>query len=209
MKLEFINNCSERKFLLITLSSIFVVFSLLGLQGYDMCDEGWVLTGYQQIFNDPVSVEYLMMYYLAQIIGGCWNLIFGVFGIYSFRILSAIVLISVVLIVYLFLRRVNRIVFLIGVLVTILTQSFGIIVFHHNYLTTLLSCLVAIFLMKGLLGNSSLFVGLAGFGVRVAVFARLPNLSMMSLMIVIAVYAYYENIKRAFLFMIVFVVELQ
>lgn len=205
MKLEFINNWSERKFLLITLSSIFVVFSLLGLQGFDMCDEGWVLTGYQQIFNDPVSVEYLMMYYLAQIIGGCWNLIFGVFGIYSFRILSAIVLTSVVLIVYLFLRRVNRSVFLIGVLVTILTQSFGIIVFHHNYLTTLLSCLVAIFLMKGLLGNSSLFVGLAGLGVGLAVFARLPNLSMMSLMIVIAVYAYYENIKRAFLFMIVFV----
>ena len=37
---------------------------LVGFQGFDLCDEGWTMTAYQQIFICPQSVEYNFLYYV-------------------------------------------------------------------------------------------------------------------------------------------------
>ena len=36
---------------------------LVGFQGFDLCDEGWTMTAYQQIFICPQSVEYNFLCY--------------------------------------------------------------------------------------------------------------------------------------------------
>lgn len=38
---------------------------LVGFQGFDLCDEGWTMTAYQQIFICPQSVEYNFLYYVT------------------------------------------------------------------------------------------------------------------------------------------------
>ena len=55
----------ERTFIIISMTAIALFHIILGVQGFDMCDEGWVLSGFQQIFNDPKSIQYLFLYYLS------------------------------------------------------------------------------------------------------------------------------------------------
>ena len=43
---------------------------LVGFQGFDLCDEGWTMTAYQQIFICPQSVEYNFLYYVTLLVGG-------------------------------------------------------------------------------------------------------------------------------------------
>ena len=88
--LEKIKNMSEWVFLILFLGTLFCYQAIIGIQGFDMHDEGWVLSAYQQIFNDPSTCEYQFLYYNALPIGGLWNMLFGLWGIYGFRILSAL-----------------------------------------------------------------------------------------------------------------------
>ena len=92
------------KFLLFFLISVFAYCMLIGLQGFDMCDEGWELTGFQQIFNDPASVTYQFLYYNTLLVGGVWQSLLGCLGYYGFRILSALFITGTAFFVYLILR---------------------------------------------------------------------------------------------------------
>lgn len=51
--------------------SILFLFQLIFIpQGLDFADEGFFMTFYQQIFNDPESVTYAFMYWFAGVLGG-------------------------------------------------------------------------------------------------------------------------------------------
>ena len=63
---------------------------LVGFQGFDLCDEGWTMTAYQQIFICPQSVEYNFLYYVTLLVGGLWEKLFGWGGYLSFRLLQDI-----------------------------------------------------------------------------------------------------------------------
>ena len=78
----------ERTFIIISMTAIALFHIILGVQGFDMCDEGWVLSGFQQIFNDPKSIQYLFLYYLSEYVGGVWDVLWGGCGIFGFRIIA-------------------------------------------------------------------------------------------------------------------------
>lgn len=80
----------EWVFLLIYLGTLFCYKTIVSIQGFDMCDEGWVLSAYQQIFNDPTACEYQFLYYNTLLVGGLWNLVFGSLGYFGFRLLGAL-----------------------------------------------------------------------------------------------------------------------
>ncbi len=184
----------ENRFILITLLLVFIIISLLGLQGFDMCDEGWVLTGYQQIFAAPESVEYMFLYYLTQLLGGVWNKLFGFGGIYSFRILSAFVIAFTVFFIYLFnknhLHSINKSDFVIGVFCAIICQSYGVMVFHHNYFTVLLAVLSFYLLLKSYECLSWKLSLWSGFIMGLCAFVRLPNLILFIVVPLIVIYGY-------------------
>lgn len=180
---------SERTFLTVALSGYMLLMTALSLQGFDMCDEGWALTGYQQIFHDPSSVEYLFLYYLELVLGGAWNLLFGGYGILAFRVLTVITLTASLWVVYRLLRPfVGRWDFLMGICASTACCNM-ILVFYHNYLTLFLSALIALAFYRALSGRNRPYVLVSGFCVGIAFFARIPNLSLLALSLVFIPYA--------------------
>ena len=100
----------------IYVSLIFVYCLLIGLQGFDMCDEGWEMTAFQQIFNEPSTIVYQFLYYNTLLIGGLWNSIFGgQVSYYGFRILASLFISGTALMIFLILRRyVSKFIIFIG-----------------------------------------------------------------------------------------------
>lgn len=189
---------SEKKFQIITFGIITLIWGLMSLQGFDMCDEGWVLTGYQQIFNDPESVEYLFLYYGSQFTGGIWYQLFGAGGILAFRIFAVLTMVGSLYIVYLLLKRhISRLDFIIGVMVFITTRTSDITVFHHNHLTTFLYCLTVFYIYRGLSRESQRKIFTGGILLGVTFFARIPNLSLLVLSVLLIPFACRHGISKA------------
>ena len=195
--LEKIKNMPEWAFLILYLGTLFCYQALIGLQGFDMHDEGWVLSAYQQIFNDPSTCEYQFLYYNALPIGGLWNILFGSWGIYGFRILSALCSVAIACVVYLLLRKeINRWCIFLGIMLFNLGY---IMVFHHNGLTALLVAVSALFLYKGLIASNKWWIFLAGIFVGINIFTRIPNVSMFALALAfVPYYLYNKNIRTTF-----------
>lgn len=189
------------QFLLLYLGSMLLIKCILGLQGFDMCDEGWVLSAYQQIFDCPSSCEYQFLYYNTIVIGGVWNKLFGAWGIYGFRVFNAICCTALAYVVYLLLKdSVNRWAIFIGVLVFNLGY---VLVFHQNVITALLCTIGCLFLYKGLMQKSSFMMLLAGVVVGINFFTRLPNVSMLSLSLtLIPYYLYNRDLKNTLLMLL-------
>lgn len=188
------NRLSGRAFLFVYLSSIALFNLILGVQGFDMCDEGWVLSGFQQMFNDPESVRYLFLYYLSEYAGALWNSLFGCFGIVAFRVLTALCVTATSLIVYVMLRPyVNRWCILAGMFWTFLCADYGVMVFYHDYFTALLSTAASYCLLRALLHDDCRWIFAAGAIIGANVFARLPNVSLSLLILTLIPYYIYNK----------------
>lgn len=176
--------------------AIFIYFLAVGSQGLDMCDEGWVMTGYQQLFNDADSVTYQLLYYTTLLVGAVWNKLFGWLGYYGFRILSAIVLTATCAVIYKTLKpHVSRVSIIIGTILCISFSNYGVFVFHHNHLTIFFISLACYLLMMGLNScKSSNYFLIAGICVGINVFSRLPNLTMCAL--IVSLFPLYATISR-------------
>ena len=189
-----VESMSKRRFLTIYLSSIAIYFFLVGLQGMVMCDEGWVLTGYQQIFNDPESVEYLFLYYFSVFVGGCWNLLMGGLGIFAFRILYVLVATTCFYVMFVILEgMVSRSCIIIGTLLLLAISYYGNISFHHNDLSCLLTTIAAGLLYKGFISKKGVVFVMAGVVMGVNVFCRLPNVATFSMSFVIFLYGFHNK----------------
>lgn len=184
----------ERTFITISMTAIALFHIILGVQGFDMCDEGWVLSGFQQIFNDPKSIQYLFLYYLSEYVGGVWDVLWGGCGIFGFRVLTAICITLSSYFVYKMLRPiVNRWCILTGLFLVYLCAGYGIMVFYHDYLTTLLSVGASSCMLKSLLQSDRKWIFASGILVGINVFARLPNLSLSLLILCLIPYHIYKR----------------
>lgn len=200
--INILRSLPEWAFLLIYLGTLFCYKTLVGIQGFDMCDEGWVLSAYQQIFNDPTACEYQFLYYNTLLVGGMWNQIFGSLGYFGFRLLGAICSTAIAYLVYLILQKdINRWCIFVGIMLFNLGYAF---VFHHNWMTAFGVTLAALFLYKGLKISNKWWVLLAGIIVGLNIFTRIPNVSMFSLVLVFIPYYLYSRDIRATLQMILF-----
>lgn len=175
---------SEKISFRVYIVSVLAYFLLVGIQGLDMCDEGWVMTGYQQFFSDADSVTYHFLYYTTLLIGAVWNKLFGFLGYYGFRILASLVLTATCAIIYkTLLPVVSKTSIIIGTILCISFSNYGVFVFHHNHLTILLISLTCLFLIKGITTYKDSYFLSAGIIVGINVFCRLPNLSMCALIV--------------------------
>lgn len=179
---------SKNVFISVSLVAIFCYNLIVGFQGFDMCDEGWVTTGYQQIFSDPLSVKYLFLYYNTQLMGGLANVLCGGIGILGFRIMAALTITLIAFFTFKLLDgMVNRWAILLGLFLSMLCCDYGILVFHHNYATALLGILLVLCLFKGIVNTSKMGMLLAGAFYGWGIFARLPNVTIGLLIIAVFV----------------------
>ena len=175
----------------ITLVIVVFVQLLLAFQGFDVCDDGFVLTFYQQIFSNPESVEYNFLYWFSGIIGGLWYQLFEGGGILWFRALAIIVNTSTFYIAYKILKPYVKTEFLLFTLVMALfVNDYGFLTYYHNHLTAFMAILIIYTLNKAVIKNSLILYVVSGILLSVNVFTRIPNLVLFSLILVIP-YAYY------------------
>ena len=176
---------------------VFIFEASVGLQGFCMADEGWSLTGYQQIFNEPSSVQYMFLFYNKLLIGGCWELLFGGMGIYGFRLLNILFMLATWTIIYRMLRNyIHPYTIVVGAILVTLAHNYGVMVFDHSSVTVLLSVSAAYFLFLSLRKGSALHIYIAGILLAVNIFSRIPNLSQLTLLVLLLPYYIYTREMR-------------
>ncbi|MDR1950715.1 MAG: glycosyltransferase family 39 protein [Bacteroidales bacterium] len=183
-------NTKQLVILFSTLFGIACFQILLAFQGFDLCDEGFSLTFFQQIFNDPQSVEYNFLYWLSGIVGGVWLKIFPNAGIFSFRILGILMhLLGLVLMIAIFRKRLPDWILALSCVVLTLIFDYGVITFEHNRLVVVLSLAAFYFLIKGIEQNKWWALLFSGYLLAVNVFSRSPNLTLWAWIILIPLFS--------------------
>lgn len=186
----------------VTYTLVFVLTSLylltLSFQGFDMCDEGWVLSSFQQFFNAPESISYYFLYYLNALIGGSLNYFFDDGGILMFRLVNAFIIILNFLVLKLIFKDfLNPLKFLIIVCFCLLVTDYGTSVLDHNNLSSLLILTAVFFLQKHLKKEMLIYVLFSGFLIGLSFFARIANLTMLVLVLVFFIdFFYSKNLKK-------------
>lgn len=167
---------------------------IIAFQGFDVCDEGFSLTFYQQIFDNPNNVEYNFVYWLSGVFGGLWYRLYEQGGILWFRILYIIVNASTLIVSYNILKHfINKRIALIGLTMVVFINDFGFLVFYHNHLTALIVLLSIYFLQKGIIKRHYLSLLIGGILIGINVFSRLPNITLFILILAIPFSNYLNN----------------
>ena len=179
-----------------TVAVIILIQLLVAFQGFDVCDDGFVMTFYQQFFNAPESVSYNFLYYSSGILGGLWYELYPNGGIFWFRILGIIINTACFITAYKILKsHIPKGYLFCGLTIVLFINNFGFLSFYHNHLTALL-CLIIIFLLKkGFETHQLNFFFLAGILIGVNSLVRLPNFAFWSILLVI-IFDYFINKKR-------------
>ena len=85
-----------------------IIYPMLFMwQGIDLTDQGYALTTYQRIFDDPPTVldKLTLFYWLSAVIGGLWNQIFGGLGALAFKLAYVFNVYLILLCVYYTLKE--------------------------------------------------------------------------------------------------------
>lgn len=168
----------KREFYWVVLIAICIQV-ILSFQGFEVCDEGFSLTFYQQIFHDPSSVEYCFVYWLSGLVGGLWYQLYPEGGILWFRILAIIFNTSTLIIGYKILKNyIKSRYVLIGLLMVLFVNDYGFLAFYHNHLTAFLAILSIYFLHEGIVKENYVLLAISGFIIGVNIFTRLPNVTL-------------------------------
>lgn len=198
---------NKRLHIFLTLGIAFIYLLIVSLQGFDLCDEGFYLSFYQQFFNNPNSASYQFMFYLTGLFGGIWNTIFGWGGIFSFRLLNVLVILLTAHITYKVTEDyINSKIFLVATFLVILLNNFGNMVVNYNYFTALLVSISVLFLLNGINKNKKWLLFFGGFFIGLSFFARVPNITMLSLGSLLIINLFYLKDWRLFRNSILFLV---
>ncbi|WP_445957200.1 hypothetical protein [Yeosuana sp.] len=186
---------------------VLTVQIFLAFQGFDMCDEGFSLTFYQQFFNAPESVEYNFVYWLSGLVGGIWYLFYNEGGILWFRLLAIIVNSSTFILSYKLLKNhIKKNHALIGLSMVLFVNHFGFLAFYHNQLSALIAVFAASVLIRGISKNNLILIGLAGSLIGINIFSRLPNVTLLVWLLVIPFSGFLnsDKLKKVLKSMLVF-----
>jgi hypothetical protein len=168
-------------FLFLFLFQILFIF-----QGLDFGDEGFHSTFYQQIFDDPQSVEYNFMFYLTGIIGGTWLRLFPEYGLLGLRLGGVMVTMLTIIVTYNLLKNYIRESYLkLGLLLLVLLNGSAVKDLSYNNISALFFVTAILFLFEGIKEDKGFKILASGFFVTLAAFSRLSNAVGISLISVI------------------------
>ena len=173
---------------------IFIYHVLVIFQGIDFNDEGFHLAFYQQIFNNPESVQYAFWGWLSGIVGGSFMKLFPFLGIWGIRFLGAIVSTATIIIAYNLLKKYLHNGYLkVSLIMLSLFINEDAKNLYYNNLSAFLYIVTAYFIFIGLRDNKKWMIFAGGIIVGLNIFTRLPNLLGIGL---IVSFFYYGFITR-------------
>ena len=150
---------------------------VVAMFGVDLCDTGYYLTFFDNIFKAPESVEYNFMYYLSGVAGGVLDGLLPEGGKWlALRVAGVLCNVGVMVILA---RTLRRVVPATAVILGYLMVVGALVQFPYTFNNDLMSALlwaVALALMyRGLTGGKVRHLLLAGLVVGVNTFTRIPN----------------------------------
>lgn len=167
---------------------ILFLFQLIFIpQGLDFADEGFFMTFYQQIFNDPESVTYAFMYWFAGILGGTVYSLFPDGGLLLMRFAGVLVITLTAAVTcrilkpYLSLWAIR-----IGAAMSVLYIFDDVISLYYNNVSALLYVSAAGLLLKGVRSDDGReWVISSGMLFSLNMFTRIPNILGISFVLII------------------------
>jgi hypothetical protein len=163
-------------------------------QGFDMLDEGFHVTFYQQIFNDPSSVQYGFFYWLSGVIGSAVLNFASGLGLWGLRAAGALISVATITMAYQMLRgSVRRDILQISIALLALYINTEPKDIQYNTISSFLYFATFALMMRGLRRNTILWLFLAGIISGLNVFTRIPNLVGTGVGIIILYYGYLES----------------
>lgn len=154
--------------------------------GFELCDSGFYLTAYQNIFTDPECVGYNFMYYLSLIVGGA----FENGSIIGMRLLGVgVILLSCWMVVRMTAHYVPSFVAAVSIIAVISAYLTSPLTFYYDHLTLILLLSSISLLVSGIKPNKPYHIALSGVLLGMAIFARIPNVLLFCLCILIPIFS--------------------
>ncbi len=180
-------------------------------QGVDVGDGGSYASFYQQIFDNPESVQYSFMFWLSGVVGGLYLKLFSGLGIWGIRLAGVIVSTGTIILSYNLLKRyLNKGYLQVSLFILTLFANNNPKDLYYNNLSSLIYIGAIYFLFTGLRNQKFINIMLSGILVSLNVFNRLPNILGLGLIAGILFYGYLygfqfkEQLKYCFLFLLGF-----
>lgn len=144
--------------------------------GLDLCDAGFYLTFYDNIFTRPATVSYNFMYYLSGLLGGLLQMLFPAMGEVGMRLAGLAVNILTMAVTYGALHRlVTPAKALLGCALVVVAYVPSVLTLNYDLVSLLLYVTAIAAVMRGLRDNSLALLVAAGLAVGVNCFSRTPN----------------------------------
>ena len=156
-----------------------LLFQLLFIfQGLDFADQGAYATMYQQIFNDPESIQCMLCYWLSAVIGGLWLKIFPSIGLLGIRIAGVMVTTLTLAMVYYTLKRYLNIRNLrIGLIIALIIHTYYLpIDLYYNNISILLWISASFLIFNGIKKDKTILLFMSGVLTGLNIFARLSSI---------------------------------
>lgn len=185
----------ERHISMIALMAVIGLYELLSVfYGFELCDSGYYMTFYENIFRAPASVEYNFMYYLSGVAGGAIMWIAPGMGMIGMRLVGVVNNLLIVWLLYkLFSRYIGVEYVIYGCLILFVSFIAMPMTFSYDLLTALLYVVATYLLINGMSDNSYWKVAISGAVIGLNVFTRLPNILGYSLILVAVFYTIYSK----------------
>lgn len=188
---RFLDKLSPGVFFLI----LFLYQLIFTFQGLCFADEGFHATFYQQIYNDPESVQYNFMFWFTGVIGGAWYKLFSGLGLWGMRLAGALVTTGAIIVAYQFLKKyVNTTYLKLSLLLLTLFNSNDPKEIFYNNISPIFYVAAAYFLFTGLTQKRLLKIFIGGAFISLNTFTRVTNLAELCFILGIIYYGIlYKN----------------
>ncbi len=145
--------------------------------GVDLCDSGYYLTFFDNIFKEPASVEYNFMYYLSGLAGGAFSSILPEGGKWmALRLIGVLCNTAAMAILACALRRIlPATAVILGFLMVVASLVQFPYTFNNDLMSALLWVVALALTYRGLTGSRWRPLLLAGVVVGMNIFTRIPN----------------------------------
>lgn len=163
--------------------------------GVDLCDTGYYLTFFDNIFKNPASVEYNFMYYLSGVVGGVLDALLPEGGKWM-AMRAASVLCNVgamAILAWTFKRILPATAVILGFLMVVASLVQFPYTFNNDLMSALLWVAALTLTFKGLTEGRWYRLLLAGIIVGMNTFTRIPNVLAVGLAVMPFVAHYYNK----------------
>ena len=168
---------------------------VIAVFGVDLCDSGYYLTFFDNIFKAPASVEYNFMYYLSGVAGGVLNAVLPEGGKWmAMRVAGVLCNAGAMAIMACALRRIlPATAVIMGFLMVVASLVMYPFTFNNDLMSALLWVAALACMFKGLTHGRLRSLLLAGVLVGVNTFTRIPNVLAIGLAVMPFVAHFYNK----------------